>query len=545
MKNLIWHASHAKTCSTSSLHALKHTHVHSGLALTSMALMALIIVPYLALVDTELNLANDTLTVAFSLRKTNALSTQYRLGDLKSVDVMKFTKDTIANQPNDTTIQNIVKALTSGLRPTHIAISTPLDATADYPPESTPSPRTAENFTQAWADTIHTNGTNVLWRGTWSGIEGIYNFPARVGKNRFPTGSVASAPTDGNATWLGKTYAYIVNHPSYFADGDIWAALPERTSDIFQDATSFLPYDGAGIQANYANFFIDLQKVSAAAFATIGKQVQTGWTTQNFSEVKSGWLPSSLYDAAGIIVIDHYGITHAVTEMENDLRTISKREGKQVFLQEWGDYWNSSLDATSRKIYIQNMYAMFQKLSNEGILAGFNYWGGWENAGEGILTTTNGVYSINDRGILLSQFFGANAPTGTISNAPSTGSGSTATPPTPTADTTPPTIQNVTTLATSNTASLSWSTSEPASTKMEYGLTTNYGQSSSLDATLLTSHNVSLTNLQTTTTYHYRLRSVDAAGNETITQDAIFTTTSAPQTSPPQQRKQERKNNRR
>lgn len=540
MRTLIWHHPHPAPCTPSKLHSLRHARIHSGLALGCMVLLGALLIPYLALVDTELHIADDTLTVAFSVRKTNALSTQYRLGDLKSVDVMKFTKDTIANQPDDATIQSIVKALTSGLHPTHIAISTPLDATADYPPESTPSPRTAESFTQTWANTIHTNGARVLWRGTWSGIEGIYNFPARVGKNRFPTGTVASAPTDGNTTWLGKTYAYIVNHPGYFADGDIWAALPERTSNIFQDATSFLPYDGAGIQANYANFFIDLQKVSAAAFAVIGKRVQTGWTAQNFSEVKSGWLPSSLYDAAGIIVIDHYGINHTVAEMESDLRTISKREGKQVFLQEWGDYWNSGLDAASRKSYIQNMYAMFQKLSNEGILAGFNYWGGWENSGEGILTTTNGVYSINDRGLLLSQLFGANASS-TAAPAPATSPS----PAPTTTDTTPPTIQNVTTLTTSNTTRLSWSTSESASTKVEYGLTATYGQSTQLDATLLTSHSVSLTNLQTSTTYHYRLRSVDAAGNETVTQDAIFTTTSAPQTSPPQQRKQERKTNRR
>jgi hypothetical protein len=363
-----------------------------------------------------------------------------------------------------------------------------------------------------------------MWRGTWSGIEGIYNFPARVGSNRFPTGTVASAPTDGNTTWLGKTYAYIVAHPNYFADGDIWAPLPERTEGIFQDATSFLPYDGAGIQANYANFFIDLQKVSAAAFAVIGKQVQTGWTAQNFSEVKSGWLPNRLFDTAGIIVVDHYGITRTPSEMENDLRTISVQRGKQVFLQEWGDYWNSNLNTTSRQAYLTDMYAVFQKLTNEGILAGFNYWGGWANNAEGILSSSNGVYTINDRGLLLAQFFAAN-PTLTTTPAPPS--------PTPTTDTAPPTIQNITTLVTSNTASLAWTTSRPSTTRVEYGLTANYGQTSPLDSTLLASHSVSLTNLQTGTTYHYRLHSADSAGNETVTQDAILTTTRSSQTSPP------------
>src|SRR6266403_2148150 len=35
--------------------------------------------------------------------------------DFKSVDVMKYTKDTMANQPSDATIQNLVGTLVNGL----------------------------------------------------------------------------------------------------------------------------------------------------------------------------------------------------------------------------------------------------------------------------------------------------------------------------------------------------------------------------------------------------------------------------------------------
>lgn len=528
MKNLIWHPVNPTVCSTTKTHSFRHTHIHSKLALACMALLALLVVPYLALIDTELRVANDTLTLAFSLRHSRAVAATHVLAEQKGVDVMKFTKDTVTNQPTDSTVGQIVQTLVTGLKPTHIAISIPMDATVDYPATGKPSPRTVESFTQVWADSIHNQNTRIIWRGTWSGIEGIYNFTPRVGSNRFPTGTASSAPTDGNTTWLGKTYAYIVDHPTYFADGDIWAPLPERTEGIFQDNTSFLPYSGAGIQANYVNFFIDLQKVSEAAFAKIGKQVKTGWTAQNFSEVKSGWLFNSLFDAAGIIPIDHYGITHTPEEMENDIRTIANQRGKQVFLQEWGDYWNVSLDPVMRQAYLDQMYAVFQKLANEGILAGFNYWGGWANNAEGILALSNNTYSINERGKLLAQFFAANPlPTNTTPPPPT---GGTTEPPT-NADTTPPTIQNITVLTTTNTASISWNTTEPASTQAEYGTSSTYGQSTPLDSNLLTSHSISLTNLQANTTYHYRLRSVDGAGNETITEDTIFTTSSPPQTS--------------
>jgi hypothetical protein len=160
---------------------------------------------------------------------------------ITSVDVMKYTKDVVANQLTDADINTIVAGIMNNLHPQYVAISVPLDSSADYPAGSKPSPRTAISFTQTWVNAIRSHGAKVMFRGTWSGIEGIYNFPKLVGANRFPEGTVTSAPTDKNTTWLGKTYQYIVSNPSLFADGDIWAILPERTEGIFSDSTSFFP----------------------------------------------------------------------------------------------------------------------------------------------------------------------------------------------------------------------------------------------------------------------------------------------------------------
>jgi len=62
----------------------------------------------------------------------------------KGVDVMKWTKDTLRNQPTDQEIDGIVAAIADTIKPTHIAISIPLDSTADYG-SNPPSPRSAEN----------------------------------------------------------------------------------------------------------------------------------------------------------------------------------------------------------------------------------------------------------------------------------------------------------------------------------------------------------------------------------------------------------------
>ena len=342
----------------------------------------------------------------------------------KGVDVMKWTKDTLRNQPTDQEIDGIVAAIADTIKPTHI----PLDSTADYG-SNPPSPRSAENFTKKWVDTIHARGIKVVWRGTWSGIEGIYDFRKLHGESQIPAGSLSSAPTDGNKTWLGKTYNYIVQHPDFFSDGDIWAPLPERTEGIFWDSSSFITHDGAGIRENYEDFFKELKAVSDLAFDKINKNAITGLTAQNYSEVASGWLSTGFLDEVGIVTVDHYGITHLPEEMESDIRKINKMQGMPVFLQEWGDYWHPHLSQSERTEYLKGMYDVFQRLVEEGILIGFNYWGAWGGSQEGILDKVDGVFKINYRGAMLADFF-QNLPSPSLPAPPPS--------PTPTPQPTPP-----------------------------------------------------------------------------------------------------------
>jgi hypothetical protein len=97
------------------------------------------------------------------------------------------------------------------------------------------------------------------------------------------------------------------------------------------------------------------------------------------------------------------------------------------------------------------------------------------------------------------------------------------------ADTTKPVIGAVqATSITASGATITWTTNEPATSQVNYGLTTSYGSSTTLDAAYVTSHSQSLTGLTAGTLYHYRVRSRDAASNEAIGTDFTFTTTAAP-----------------
>jgi hypothetical protein len=92
-------------------------------------------------------------------------------------------------------------------------------------------------------------------------------------------------------------------------------------------------------------------------------------------------------------------------------------------------------------------------------------------------------------------------------------------------DTDAPTISNLDIPAkSSSSATITWTTSEGATSQVEYGLTQSYGSSSALDATFVMSHSITLTGLTSGVTYHCRVKSVDAAGNEAESADCVFQT---------------------
>jgi len=94
-------------------------------------------------------------------------------------------------------------------------------------------------------------------------------------------------------------------------------------------------------------------------------------------------------------------------------------------------------------------------------------------------------------------------------------------------DTTPPVISNVVASPTSSSATITWTTNEPATSRVDYGLTTAYGSFVS-NPNLVTSHSITLIGLSASTLHHFKVTSVDAAGNLASSVDLTFTTTAPP-----------------
>lgn len=98
-------------------------------------------------------------------------------------------------------------------------------------------------------------------------------------------------------------------------------------------------------------------------------------------------------------------------------------------------------------------------------------------------------------------------------------------------DITPPVISNVqVTNITDTSAMVSWTTDEPATSLVAYGLTPSYGSYASVPG-LVTNRTITLTGLTPSTTYHFVVASVDEEGNGATSTDANFIT--LPDTTPP------------
>ena len=94
------------------------------------------------------------------------------------------------------------------------------------------------------------------------------------------------------------------------------------------------------------------------------------------------------------------------------------------------------------------------------------------------------------------------------------------------ADTTAPVTSNIqaTSISTSG-ATITWTTNENATSRVEYGLTSGYGTLSAADGSAdNTSHSVALSSLTAGTMYHYRVVSADVLGNTAISTDNTFVT---------------------
>jgi len=87
---------------------------------------------------------------------------------------------------------------------------------------------------------------------------------------------------------------------------------------------------------------------------------------------------------------------------------------------------------------------------------------------------------------------------------------------------------------TASSVIISWTTSLPATSRVDYGLDDTYGSAATLDSNLVTNHAVTLSGLEPNTGYHYQVESTDPGGGDNISGDNTFLTAYIPLAPPTQ-----------
>jgi len=147
----------------------------------------------------------------------------------------------------------------------------------------------------------------------------------------------------------------------------------------------------------------------------------------------------------------------------------------------------------------------------------------WTNMGSASIAMGSTVYV----GLAVTSHSNGTLGTATFDNLSFTGQP-------PAADTTPPAFSNVSAQnPNQNGVTIAWTTNEPATSQIDYGTTTAYGTSTATNTSLDTTHTQVVAGLDAGTTYHYRVRSADAAGNTAVSGDFTFATPGTPDNEAP------------
>ena len=344
-----------------------------------------------------------------------------------SFDIMKWTKDQVANQPNQLGLTNILAVVKNNFPgTTHIAFSIPVNSTAEFEQYGTkPSPLTVEAFTDLVLDAIHTAGYGAIIRGTDCNMEQIYNFP-----------SMSQPP----AYWITEATDWLSMHKNHLKNGDIAAFFPEADGHINYSGYSPVDSGSHDWRTDYNTLWQDLPPAIAEWSATNGITLSCH-TTVNGTSISNATYNGTSFDTSGSdqivnptsltaeggIIIDWYNYGNVPTDEKDyiawykaSLDFFNSLYGAgtyKIFVQEWGDTRGTnsgSIQASDPNLTANLADQVFFPYLKSGEMFGVNFWNLFDTPQEGILSAdgdnigylnNGGAVTLNAKGTALAAIF--------------------------------------------------------------------------------------------------------------------------------------------
>jgi len=250
-------------------------------------------------------------------------------------------------------------------------------------------PADPPRYEQTWADAIHGAGLRAWFRQTWISWWGIYGEPKLTYATKpsvvYETAGGAAAVLSGadQTSYLARTYRFIVNHPSFFADGDIFSPATEPDGAGIGPSPSCRTYRCQFPNvAEFNRFLRDSLTVDRRAFEQLKLNVFVGMFGTSCYNVEFQGLPllePSTVSQMGVVSTDCY--VADVPGLMQRLAMLHEALGVPLVISEWGDIWDLGREpATSGRLT-----DVVHALMTTPYILGIDYWQATGWYGEGVI----------------------------------------------------------------------------------------------------------------------------------------------------------------
>lgn len=282
---------------------------------------------------------------------------------IQSMDVMKYSKDAICNQPSSATIDTMTSVIASS-GANFVAISTPYD---------NPTCGSSINLTNAWITSARAKGLHVWHRHMSLSFEGIYDTPK----------------TKDLTAYTKQIVDYILNNADQFRDGDIFTPTPEPDSAGIA-GVSYCPGICQFSSADEYNRWIQTtQSAVKDAFVKIDKKVQVGyyghsgfivWGENNPDWTGKGFLTQATVDSMdGVIAMDTYPETYNGTMVKSLDGAHARWPNARLVIGEWGTITSGNSEEKMQEI------SAALTAAERPYIDGINYWNLGPSGNEGLI----------------------------------------------------------------------------------------------------------------------------------------------------------------